>query len=170
MKYIALLLLIGNISVADSSNWDIYKELDNNFWYVLSIILLVFEIGLSGIGLFFAAVGAALTGICVSYDVVPQGVSEWTYFFTLTFISVSVLWGPFRKISNRGKEYNNITKGRGIVESEKLNKHSLGTIKWSGTVVNAMLDNSSSDEELIQGDEVEIVSTEKNIFYVKKII
>jgi membrane protein implicated in regulation of membrane protease activity len=162
-----LIVVLSCFSAHARDSWPLYQQLEQNIWLIVAAIFFIIEVAVGGIGLFFASLGAFVTGVFLSNSLISDTLnSQVVCFFSISCLSAAILWQPLKSIRSKKSSYNSIVGQTAFVESELLNKKNLGSVKWSGTIINAMLDESSSLEEVSKNHEVTVVSVNKNIFYV----
>lgn len=121
----------------------------------------------SGIGVFFAGLGAITVGIIIlaNPDLTPVGQTTW--FFAATAAWTAVLWKPFQNFYNKSSEGHNDMVGRLVtVDDEGLTKGKKGSVKWSGTIMTARLSDDATIEKAEPGAELVIVSVTGGVLEV----
>lgn len=140
-------------------------------WLVCGAVFFALEIAaVPGIGFLFAGFAALTVGGLINFGVLDASVMipQLAAFFVLTFVWAAVLWLPlsnFRKKS-MGNSYQNIVGETAVVACDILSKTKKGKVLWSGTIVNAILDQKDVEETLNKDDEVFIKEVSGNVFTV----
>ena len=111
-------------------------------WLFAGVIFLAAEaLGASGIGLFFAGLGALTIGSIVTArpDLAP--LSQWIIFFAATALWAILLWKPFQRFRGDGGEspYKNIVGDTAFIGVGGLEAGQIGEATWSGTIMRAEL-------------------------------
>lgn len=140
-------------------------------WLVCGAVFFMLEVAaVPGIGFLFAGFAAITVGGLINFGVLDAAatIPQLAAFFVLTFVWAAVLWLPllnFRKKS-MGNSYQNIVGETAVVACNILYKKKKGKVLWSGTVVNAILDEKDVEETLNKDDEVFIKEVNGNVFTV----
>jgi membrane protein implicated in regulation of membrane protease activity len=142
-------------------------------WLAFGALLIVFEAFTApGLGIFLGGLGAIGTGLLVEGGVI--GIDniplQAAAFFGLTAFWAVALWKPlmkFRAGKNKNtSSYSDVVGGTATVAEDGLTRGKTGQVKWSGTLMNAELDESSAVSELPAGALVTIKSVSGNVFKV----
>lgn len=117
-----------------------------------------------GMGLFLAGLGALATGIMIglglleSHHLILQCIS----FFSFTCIFALILWKPLIKFRMKSRNdrtsFHDMIGASGVVGGTGLKRGETGQVIWSGTIMNAELDHSVSNDFLSVGTHVRIKS------------
>lgn len=145
------------------------------FWLIIAVLLIVLEVALGfTIVLLFAGLAAFTVSIVMYFDGIGSSevVSQFAVFFLATFLWAIVLWKPFKKLikdmAHNPDQYKNIVGQDAVVADEKIVRGRGGTVSWSGTLVNALIDESSKRDEMLKDDIVVITEVRDNIFIIKE--
>lgn len=149
--------------------------MENNLlqlWLLLGVVLLVIDLISLTIVLLFASIAALSVGgaiylnIISSTDLQPQLIT----FFTAYALWAIILFKPLKNLRTKLKTnggYNDMIGSQAIVEKEISDASQEFTVKWSGTIMKAKLDESVKEPNLKQGDVVQIVSVKGALLTVK---
>lgn len=135
------------------------------FWFIASAILFLMEaMGVSGIGLFFAAFGALSTGMLVQAGILPEQdyLAQTATFFGLTAFWAAVLWKPLKKLrlSKSAQPHHDMVGRIAVVADEGLAKGRTGHAHWSGTTMRARLAEDAAEDIVAGGQEMKIVAVD----------
>lgn len=116
----------------------------SEYWLLAGVTLLVLEaVGLPGVGLLFAGLGALTVGGLIDIGVVDagQGLTQALAFLLATSAWTAMLWRPMRRFySNQNKTgYNNMVGETAYAGNGGLSKGAVGEATWSGTIMRATL-------------------------------
>jgi len=142
------------------------------FWLALGALLIFLEaMAVPGVGFLFAGLSAVTIGGLVTFGVLDgaEMVVQSALFLALTFVWAGILWIPFKNFQNKKKQNNfeNIIGDSAVVLSDYLDKNEIGSVRWSGTSMRAIVDDSSESESIAKGARVEIVEIDGNLLKVK---
>jgi membrane protein implicated in regulation of membrane protease activity len=131
-------------------------------WLIAGVLLLLAEaLGASGVGLFFAGLGALSVGFLLKLGLVAPEATllQLVSFLAATALWTLVLWKPLRRFysSNNKIGYSNMIGETAYVGSAGLKKGHDGEATWSGTIMKARLADNASVTQLEGGSAVEIV-------------
>lgn len=145
-------------------------------WLLFGAALVFAEVFTApGIGLFLGGFGAMSTGIIVQSGLVGEEsiAAQFAWFFGLSSLWAMVLWKPLQKFrvhqkltTRAGAERSDLVGGTGTVGHNGLKRHETGQVKWSGTIMNAVLAPDSIDDFLPEGSTVKITSVSGNTLSV----
>src|SRR5262249_49812474 len=143
-------------------------------WLAAGAFLIVFEaLTMPGLGIFLGGLGAVCTAILIQAGIVGSDATalQFACFFGLTTVWAIVLWRPLMKFRTGGKNakadgYNDMVGGIAVVGERGLKRGEVGQVTWSGTVMNAELDSSSSVDTVSAGVQVVIKSVSGNLLKV----
>lgn len=139
-------------------------------WLMAGIALVIFDaLHLGGIGLFFAGLGAIVTGAALQLGLlsVEGPVAQWITFFASTAVFAALLWKPVQKFrAGRTHSYNNIVGETAYVGSNGLTRRG-GEVTWSGTIMKAELAKGVLVEKLDAGAQVTVVEVKGATLIVK---
>lgn len=132
-------------------------------WFIASVLFFFLEmIGISGIGLLFAAIGAFCVGLTIelgfigSTDYLAQGV----IFCAFTALFALVLWKPLKKLRGSDQRHHDMVGRTAKAASGGLSKGKTGRAKWSGTTMRARLAEDANISDAAEGDELKIVKVD----------
>lgn len=144
------------------------------FWLILAVLLIILEVSLGfTIVLFFSGLAAFSVSILLYMNVISsqEVISQFAVFFVATAFWGVILWKPLKKIvkdiSRNPDQYKNIIGEDCIVEDVKITRDRPGTVKWSGTLVRASIDQSNKRDEVFKDDVLVITNIVDNIFIIK---
>lgn len=135
------------------------------YWFIASVVFFLAEaLGISGVGLLFAAIGAFCMGLLLQLEFLSTDdyVTQGAVFFMLTAFWTLVLWVPLKKmrLSNPAEEHNDMVGRTATVGDEPLQKGKSGHVRWSGTTMRARLADDASIDSATAGDELKIVKVD----------
>ncbi|HCR85091.1 MAG TPA: hypothetical protein DIV86_00270 [Alphaproteobacteria bacterium] len=145
---------------------------DHTAWYILGITLIILEVKLGGIGLFFAGLGAITTAAFSQFSIFgfePSILSNVLCFLIATTIWTIILWKPFKNftITQKGEGFSDII-GTEATTLSPIKKGGAGNVKWSGAIMRAKISITSSCSEINTGETVKIVDKVDGILIVDK--
>lgn len=131
-------------------------------WFLASILFFVAEaLGISGVGLLFAAIGAFCVGLSLQFGLLEEGNSifQGAAFFGFTALSALLLWKPMQafRVSHKSETHHDIVGRTAIVAGDGLVKGKTGIAQWSGTTMSARLASDAAINSAIVGEELKIV-------------
>lgn len=112
-------------------------------WIIIGFASLLVElIWIPGIGFLFLGLGALTNAILISnfYEIIPY---QYISFGLLSFTWFSLLWWPLKKMvygKKVGREYFDMIGKDVEIWGQELKPGSIGQVKFSGTIMNAKLD------------------------------
>jgi membrane protein implicated in regulation of membrane protease activity len=136
-------------------------------WLIGGVVCLGLEaLGVSGVGLLFAGLGALSIGSIVTaypdLSLLQQGV----IFLAATALWAVFLWKPLQKFRKpSGKGYHNMIGETAYIGASGLQKGVVGEATWSGTIMRAEL--AHGTESLPPGAAAVIVDISGNTLIVK---
>lgn len=141
-------------------------------WFLIGIILMILEVALGmTVVLFFCSLSAFTLGFFLYFGKVdPENfIGQGIIFLVFTFAWAALLWKQLKNFrdSKNKDEYVNIIGQSAVIISD-IHKGKTGTVRWSGTTINAEIDPNSKHHLLAKGDEVTVVKVVNNIFIVDK--
>ena len=138
-------------------------------WLELGVALILAELYLGGIGIFFIGLGAITTGFFIIWHIITENniIDQFSVFFVTSIIWTAILWKAFKNLKLQKKQFSNIIGDEAIVESNQLTKNKMGQVRWSGTTVKAKLAEHSQQDSINKGNTVIIIETNQNIFIVE---
>jgi membrane protein implicated in regulation of membrane protease activity len=142
------------------------------FWFLLGLVLIILEVVMGfTIVLFFTSLAAFTVGF-ISYEkfVVFESVYwQFAAFFALTVFWAILLWKPLKRLKDRnaknGEVKNFVGQAVEVIDAD-LTKNKTGNVKWSGTIVHAILHPEFREETLPVGTIAKIVDVRDKIFVV----
>ncbi len=140
-------------------------------WIIIGFICILLEVlAMPGIGLLFVGLGAMSTSVLLELHLIEhQWLPDSIAFTILTAFWAVVLWWPLKLFSKRSasESYQNIVGSVAYVHGEVLESKKIGTVKWSGVIMQAKL-TGKSNESIAKDRPVIVVSIKENILYVTK--
>lgn len=130
-----------------------------SLWFIAGLALLIAEaLGIPGVGLMFAGLGAIAAGIALYAGFVADGahVAQFLIFFVATALCAWALWKPMQKFHAGKNGYNNMIGETAYVGSGGLGSEP-GEVTWSGTIMKAELVDGAPKTRLEAGAPVVIV-------------
>lgn len=129
-------------------------------WLIAGIVFLALEaFGATGVGFFFAGLGALITGLLVEAGVAADdSLLQFAIFFAFTTVSAVLLWKPIKRfrVGSGKQEYSNIVGETAIVAEGGIGAQG-GSAQWSGTLMKAEL--APGEGPIAAGVAVEIIGT-----------
>lgn len=141
-------------------------------WLAAGALLIAFEaLTAPGLGIFLGGLGAITTGIFIEagYIAPDEATMQFASFFGFTTLWAIILWRPlikFRSSKGSASSYSDTVGGIAIVGGEGLKRGETGQVIWSGTHMNAVLEDSAPVDSLPAGTSVIIKSVSGNTFTV----
>ncbi len=141
-------------------------------WLIAGVVFVLFEaFGVSGVGFFFAGLGAIVVGAFLQAGwLLPEAhVIQFVVFFASTGFWAALLWKPMKKFAfkHNAPGYSNMVGDVAYVGSAGLHKGVVGEATWSGTIMKAELSHVSPDASLAAGTPVLITDIKGNTLIVK---
>ncbi len=141
-------------------------------WLITGVLLLLAEaLGVSGVGLLFAGLGAFTVGFLLKLGAVgaDNTLLQFVCFLAATALWTVALWKPMRKFySSKNKAgYSNMIGETAYVGSSGLKKGVVGEATWSGTIMRAELVADSIKDTVEGGAAVEIVEVRGVTLFVR---
>ncbi|PCJ85766.1 MAG: hypothetical protein COA54_10200 [Thiotrichaceae bacterium] len=148
----------------------------SGFWIALGFVMLAAEVllfGFTTIIFLFAGLGALISGLLMSFGVIPETwVAGTACFGIATGISSAVLWKPLKALQDKSvppqKPISDIV-GLEFVLTEDTSLTSTGSYRYSGVDWKVEIDASCEATELVKGERVVVVSVDVGVFRVNKI-
>jgi membrane protein implicated in regulation of membrane protease activity len=142
-------------------------------WLIAGAILLALEaFGLPGIGFLFAGLSAILVGIAVEAGLigVQEQIIQFAVFFIFASLFAAILWKKLKSWRLRPSQniYQNMVGDKAVIVQAGLQKGAQGTVRWSGTLMQAEIDVSETAQALPKDTLVEIISVNGNVLKVKR--
>lgn len=141
-------------------------------WLIFGVACFALEaMGISGIGFFFAGLGAVSVGILIETSAMGTATlaGQFGWFFLATTVWTILLWKTLKKFRVGGgkSDYSNMVGDSGTVASASLVHGTPGEVRWSGTTMHARLADSAKDKTLKQGDRIRIVDVKGTTLIVE---
>lgn len=149
-------------------------------WLLAGAILVAIEVfTVPGLGLFLAGLGAMSTGIVIRLGIVDTGntAAQFCWFFALTTVWTASLWRMFRKFRlslhtkgrKEGTEIIGLVGSQAIINEPGLKRGETGQVRWSGTLMSAVLHEKTQEDFLPAGSSVLIESVSGTLLTVSPI-
>ena len=144
----------------------------SEFWVVLGFALLTVEVvtGFTTGVFLFSGLGALLTGILMSFGVLPE---TWIAGVSCTGISTgiitAVLWKPLKNLQgNRPRQKDNTSDlvGHEFVVDSDITPANPGATNYSGISWKVVLDKDAGVDTIEAGQRVSVSSVEVGVFKV----
>lgn len=138
-------------------------------WMLIGIILILCEVLTTpGIGILCAGLGSITIGMMILFGLVMDNdyILQFSWFFACTVGWALILWKPLLKLRYSKQQYYNIIGERAIVYKHDLIQGKSGEVKWSGTVMKALIAENSESSSISAGQEVIIKNLKGNILLV----
>lgn len=132
-------------------------------WLILGVILFIIDLISLTIVLLFASLASLSVGLAIYLDFISQIDLQpqlITFFASYAFWGV-VLYQPLRNLKTKLKHtggYHDMIGAEALIEKDVDSDIKDFQVKWSGTVMQARLDERYKNTPLKKGDLVEIVS------------
>ncbi len=139
-------------------------------WLIGGLILILAEaLGVSGLGLMFAGIGALVTSSLLNFGVLPPDahLAQFVLCLAATAACAFFLWKPLQKYRHRHGGYSNIIGETAFTGSGGLIKGHIGEATWSGTIMKAEIAGNAPVEKLDAAIPVTIVDVTGNKLIVK---
>lgn len=141
-------------------------------WLAVGVLLVAADaIGLTGLGLMFAGLGALMAGVAIQIGAVDSAahVEQGIIFIGTTALWALALWKPMQKmrVGNKHHEYNNIVGETAYVGSNGIDRHKGGEVTWSGTIMKAQIAKTAHVDKIEAGAQVTIVEVSGATLFVK---
>ena len=140
--------------------------MDNNLlqlWFILGVVLFIIDLMSLTIVLLFASLAALSVGLAIYLDLISQTDLQPQL---ITFFASYVFWGvvlylPLKNLKTKLKNnggYHDMIGSEASVEKDVASDAKDFQVKWSGTIMQARLDEEYKNTSLKKGELVEIVS------------
>lgn len=135
-----------------------------------SIFILLEAMAVPGVGFLFSGLAAITLGGLIQFGFIEE--TNYTLqagvFLGASGLWAAILWVPLQRFhkKRKGNNFSNMVGDTAIIYKNPLYKNKQGEVKWSGTIMYAMLDTASPVEKLEEGSAVEITSVDGNILIV----
>jgi hypothetical protein len=144
-------------------------EMNNEtIWLIVGVAMIISEFLLvSGVGLLFAGIAGILVGAIMNFGGLNSEMWQWVAFLGFTVISALLLWKPMKNlgIKDKGTGFKDMV-GHKVALITELAPGATGKVKWSGTVMNAKLENGVT-ANYDAGTELEIARIEGNVLILR---
>ncbi len=141
------------------------------FWLVAGALFVLLEaVAVPGIGFLFAGFAAITTGGLIQAGLLSgeQYSFQIAIFLGSIVVWAAILWVPMKKFHHRNKvqSFSNIIGDTAVVYKDGLTKGKPGEVKWSGTIMSAVLSEKSALANIAEGEIVKIEAIEGNVLIV----
>lgn len=136
-------------------------------WAGLGLVLILMDIKLAQtIVLFLVGLAALSVGVALSWVPAMTPADQIKCFMGATLLWTVLLWRPLQRYKHHNSETFHNLKGRPIkLVSPHLSPGQKGQGKWSGTLVDVMLD-ANFDRTVTPADDLVIVRVEGTLFVI----
>jgi len=138
-------------------------------WMILGFSFIIIEFFITGIGLLFLGIGGLLNAILI-YNSPKVLAHQYTSFGLITLLCFIFLWKPLKKYAHRTSNTNsdfNLVGSAVTVVNNEISPGKLGTVRWSGTIMNAILAESEKEIALV-GDKLYVYEVQGNTLICHK--
>ncbi len=138
-------------------------------WLLLAAIFAAVEIFiLPALGFVFAALGAIVTALLIHYGVIEATpLMAFSAFFGVTVVSAAALWKWLKSLYAGRGTYTDIVGSTAEVIDTPLAKGKKGSVRWSGTTMQAILAEDADVKSLDIGTSVTIIAVTGTTLTVK---
>lgn len=154
------------------------EYINNNmsgFWIALGFAMMAAEVMLFGfttIIFLFAGLGALITGLLMSFGIIPETwIAGTASFGIVTGICGAALWKPLMAMQNKAIPKQIPSSdfiGLEFVLSEDISATNAGSYRYSGVDWKVEIDSSSDVDSLKAGQRVVVVIVDVGVFRVVK--
>ena len=142
-------------------------------WLIAGGLFIFLEaMAFPGVGFLFAGCAAITTGGLIQFGIVEESnyILQASIFLSSSFLWAIILWVPLQHFHKKAKfgNFSNMIGNTATVYNAPLIKGKQGEVKWSGTIMHAMLSDNSVIETLDEGTDVKIMEVSGNILKVEK--
>ncbi len=137
-------------------------------WLLGGVVCLAAEaVGINGIGMLFAGLGALTTGSIVTIYPELDILYQWIIFFAATSLWAIFLWKPLKQFRSTVSKtpFKNMIGDVAFIGVAGLQKNMVGEATWSGTIMRAEL--AEGAEPIAPGSQATIVAVAGNTLIVK---
>ena len=137
-------------------------------WLAFGVACLAAEaMGVSGIGLLFAGLGALTVGSIITAVEELSALHQWIIFFLATGFWTVFLWKPLQKWRGKtsGEGFKNIVGDTVFIGTSGLKPGDTGEATWSGTIMRAQL--AAGEAPLPGGAQAIVMEVKGNTLIVK---
>jgi membrane protein implicated in regulation of membrane protease activity len=140
-------------------------------WLIVGIAMVFVEVslGMATVVLLFTGLAAITVGALILFGAIDSesGYVQLSVFFVLSIVWTAALWKPLKNWrSNSKASFSNMVGETGRVEGGDLAPGKKGSIRWSGTVMQAIL--AEGEAPVSEGQDVTIISIKGTVATVKK--
>jgi membrane protein implicated in regulation of membrane protease activity len=136
---------------------------------ILGVVSIILEMGfISGIGFLFIGIGALSVAGLIEFNIINKDnlLSILLALVSLSSLYFLIFWKFFKKAHMQTlKNYNDIIDKEAVVIYSDIKGHTIGNVKWSGTIMNAQL--VDTNDYVKEGETVKIIKIKGNILFIK---
>ena len=139
---------------------------------ILGVTSIILEMGfISGIGFLFIGLGALSVAGLIEFNLIKEDnlLNILLALISLSSLYFLIFWKFFNILLNEKmitkKNYGEIIGKEAIVIYSDIKGHTIGKVKWSGTIMNAQL--IDTNYYIKEGETVKIVKVKGNILFIK---
>ena len=136
---------------------------------ILGVISIILEMGfISGIGFLFIGLGALSVAGLIEFKLIKEDnlLNILLALISLSSLYFLIFWKFFKNAQMQDrKNYGEIIGKEAIVIYSNIKGHTIGKVKWSGTIMNAQL--IDTNDYIKEGETVKIVKVKGNILFIK---
>ena len=138
---------------------------------ILGVISIILEMGfISGIGFLFIGLGALSVAGLIEFNLIKENnlLNILLALISLSSFYFLIFWKFFKNAQMQDtKNYGEIIGKEAIVIYSDIKGHTIGKVKWSGTIMNAQA--LDIHHFIKAGEIVKIVKVKGNILFIKSI-
>ena len=136
---------------------------------ILGVTSIILEMGfISGIGFLFIGLGALSVAGLIEFNLIKEDnlLNILLALISLSSLYFLIFWKFFKNAQMQDtKNYGEIIGKEAIVIYSNIKGHTIGKVKWSGTIMNAQL--IDTNDYIKEGETVKIVKVKGNILFIK---
>ena len=136
---------------------------------ILGVTSIILEMGfISGIGFLFIGLGALSVAGLIEFNLIKEDnlLNILLALISLSSLYFLIFWKFFKNAQMQDrKNYGEIIGKEAIVIYSDIKGHTIGKVKWSGTIMNAQL--IDTNYYIKEGETVKIVKVKGNILFIK---
>ena len=136
---------------------------------ILGVTSIILEMGfISGIGFLFIGLGALSVAGLIEFNLIKEDnlLNILLALISLSSLYFLIFWKFFKNAQMQDtKNYGEIIGKEAIVIYSDIKGHTIGKVKWSGTIMNAQL--IDTNDYIKEGETVKIVKVKGNILFIK---
>jgi len=141
-------------------------------WLIAGVVFLAAEaMGITGIGLLFAGIGALTVGTMLNMGMISPDATllQAVIFLISSAIWAAILWKPMKKfrLNKNSPGFSNMVGETAYVGSAGISKLHGGEVTWSGTIMKAQMDAHVTADKLEAGSQVTITDVKGATLIVK---